>query len=590
MARSQVGRAGVALAWAITALPAMAAAAADLPPAAQVQTLADEYVALALEADPTPAYYDTLPLQRHDYLPRNGSADRARLEAREDAIWRQFNAIDAKSLAGDRRAELIHAQLRELIEASRGLRVCKAWEWNVNHMFGWQTVFTELAARQPVSTPALRQQALVRWGNLPGFIDTEIANLREGIADGRTAPKPVVGRVIKQIDGLLAAPPRESPLFAPGRQANDAAFAKQFETLIADRIQPALKRYRDFLANDYQPRARDTLGLSAMPDGEACYRAMLRQYTTLDRAPKAVFDLGEKTVNGNVVAVQEIGQSLFGTRDLKAIVKRVDEAPDNRFASADEQLAFSRQLLDSARAKSAPYFSTMPKQPAIVEPLKPEQRNTGVSSHYEPQPDESKPGVYRANLDHPEADRRGASEITLVHETWPGHHLQIALARTLGERHPLSVLAFNSAYVEGWARYSEALSEEAGIYTTPYARISRRLWPARGMVADPGIHVLGWTREQATTYMAESGRFSPETAAELVDRIAAMPGQLTAYDSGGLEIMALRRQAEAALGPDFDLRQFHDQVLGDGVVPLAFLRERVEAWIAQGKAQASKAK
>lgn len=589
MVRSQVGGAGGVLAWALLAsLQATAAPAPD--PAAQVTALADEYVALILQADPTPAYYDTLPLKRHDYLPRNSAADRARFDAGEDAIWRKFQTIDASALRDDRGAELVHAQMREFLETSRALRVCKAWEWNVNHMFGWQNTFTELAARQPVSTPQLREQALARWSSLPAFIDTEIANLREGVQDGRTAPKPVVARVVKQVDGLLAVAPRESPLFAPAREAKDAAFSRQFEALITDKIQPALKRYRDFLANEYQPRARDTLGLSAMPDGEACYRAQLRQYTTLDRAPKDVFALGEKTVNANVVAVQEIGQSLFGTRDLKAIVKRVDEAPDNRFASADEQLAFSRQLLDSAREKSAPFFSTMPKQPAIVEPLKPEQRNTGVSSHYEPQPDESKPGVYRANLDHPDADRRGAAEITLVHETWPGHHLQIALARTLGERHPMSVLTFNSAYVEGWARYSEALSEEAGIYTTPYARISRRLWPARGMVVDPGIHMLGWTREQATAYMAESGRFSPEMAAELVDRIAAMPGQLTAYDSGGLEIVALRNQAQAALGADFDLRQFHDQVLGDGVVPLRFLRERVEAWIAQRKAQAKTAR
>ena len=226
----------------------------------------------------------------------------------------------------------------------------------------------------------------------------------------------------------------------------------------------------------------------------------------------------------------------------------------------------------------------MPVQPAVVEPLKPEQRNTGVSSHYEPDPDDRKPGVYRINLDHPEADRRGAAEITLVHETWPGHHLQLALARGVGKRHPLSALAFNSAYVEGWARYSEALSEEAGIYTTPYAQISRRLWPARGMVVDPGIHMFGWTREQAVQFMAESGRFSPETSAEMVDRIAAMPGQLTAYDSGGLEIVALRREAEAALGDRFDLKQFHQRVLGDGVVPLAFLRERVQAWIAEEQA------
>lgn len=547
--------------------------------AKQVMALADEYVALALQYDPTPAYYEVLPLARHDYLPRNSVRDNARFDAQEDALWARLQRIDRTQL-DDQQAQLSYAQLRELLESSRGMRVCKAEGWNVNHMFGWQTAFTDLADRQPVATADERAQALVRWRTLPGFVDAEIANLRAGLEAGYSAPRPVVARVIKQLDGMLAMPPRESPFFAPGSKAGDEAFAREFEAVVARDIHPSLKRYRDFLANEYQPRARETIALSALPDGVACYRAMLRSYTTLDRAPKAVYDLGERTVADNVTRVQALGETMFGTRDLPTIVKRVDEAKDNRFASADEQLQFSRDLLDTARAKSAPYFMSLPTQPAVVEPLKPEQRGTGVSSHYEPDPDDSKPGIYRINLDHPDADRRGASEITLVHETWPGHHLQLAAARGVGKRHPLSALAFNSAYAEGWARYAEALSEEAGIYTTRYAQISRRLWPARGLVVDPGIHVFGWTRQQAVDFMAESGRFSPETAADLVDRIAAMPGQLTAYDSGGLEIFALRREAEAALGPRFDLREFHERVLGDGVVPLPFLRERVQAWIA----------
>lgn len=566
--------------------PAFAADKAAVDGSPQVMAMADELVALALEFDPTPAYYEVLPLARHDYLPRNSIPDNARLDAAEDALWARLQAIDPQRLS-DRRAQLAYAQMREILESNRALRACKAEEWNVNHMFGWQMNFTDLADRQPVGTADERTQALKRWRTLPAYIDTEIANLRAGLKDGYSAPKAVVARVVKQFDRMLAVEPRESPFFAPAKKAGDAAFAKEFEALVVGDIQPALKRYRDFLVNEYQPRARDTIALSALPNGEACYRAMLRSYTTLDRAPREVFDLGQRTVADNVARVQDLGLKMFDTRDVKLIVKRVDEARDNRFASADEQLQFSRGLLDRARELSAPYFATMPVQPAVVEPLKPEQRGTGVSSHYEPDPDDSKPGIYRINLDHPDADRRGAAEITLVHETWPGHHLQLALARGVGERHPLSALAFNSAYAEGWARYSEALSEEAGIYTTPYAQISRRLWPARGLVVDPGIHMFGWTRQQAVDFMAESGRFSPETAADMVDRIAAMPGQLTAYDSGGLEIFALRRQAEAALGERFDLKQFHQRVLGDGVVPLRFLRERVESWIAEQKPAAT---
>ncbi len=575
------------LGLAMTPVFAADKAADDASP--KVMAMADELVALALEYDPTPAYYEVLPLERHDYLPRNSADDNARLDAREDALWARLQAIDPQRLA-DRQARLSYAQMREILEANRGLRACKAEGWNVNHMFGWQMNFTDLAERQPVATAQERAQALARWRTLPAYVDEEVANLRAGLKAGYSAPKAVVARVIKQFDRMLAVGPRESPFFAPAAKAKDDAFAKRFEALVADEIQPALRRYRDFLANEYMPAARDTIALSALPDGEACYRAMLRSYTTLDRAPKEVYDLGQRTVADNVARVQDIGQEMFDTRDVKTIVRRVDEAGDNRFASADEQLQFSRGLLERARTLSAPYFATLPTQPAVVEPLKPEQRGTGVSSHYEPDPDDKRPGIYRINLDHPDADRRGAAEITLVHETWPGHHLQLALARGVGERHPLSALAFNSAYAEGWARYSEALSEEAGIYTTPYARISRRLWPARGLVVDPGIHVFGWTRQQAVDFMAESGRFSPEQSADMVDRIAALPGQLTAYDSGGLEIFALRREAEAALGERFDLRQFHQRVLGDGVVPLRFLRERVQAWVEETRSTTASAR
>jgi uncharacterized protein (DUF885 family) len=157
--------------------------------------------------------------------------------------------------------------------------------------------------------------------------------------------------------------------------------------------------------------------------------------------------------------------------------------------------------------------------------------------------------------------------------------MQAGLANMIGTS-PITKLTFNSGYVEGWARYSEALAEEAGMYRIPYALITRRLWPARGMVIDPGLHVMGWSRQQVIDFMVESGRFSAAEADDAVDRFAIQPGQVTAYDSGGLEIMALRREAEAALGARFDIRQFHQRVLENGAIPLTALRANISAWIA----------
>jgi uncharacterized protein (DUF885 family) len=393
-------------------------------------------------------------------------------------------------------------------------------------------------------------------------------------------PKSVVDRVLKQLDGMVSGKPEDLPFYAPAKRTDDAAFKTQLAQVMRDTVLPAITRYRDFIRNEYRAKARDSVALKDLPDGAACYAALLRNSTTLTRSPREVYELGQKTVAGNEAIVAEIGQRLFGTRDIKTIITKVDKEPNNHFGSEKELLDYSRAGLERARQLSAPLFARMPKQPAIIEPFPEYQRGTGVSSHYIPSTDTSKPGEYRIQLENWKVETRGSAEITLVHETWPGHHLQIALANELQPSHRIAKLGFNSAYLEGWGRYSERLAEEAGIYQTEYAKISRRIWPARGMVADPGMHLFGWTRQQTIDYLAATGRFGQAGAEDLIDRMAVMPAQLTSYDSGGLEIFALREQAERELGTTFDIRQFHSQVIDQGVVPLALLRENVEAWIA----------
>ena len=210
--------------------------------------------------------------------------------------------------------------------------------------------------------------------------------------------------------------------------------------------------------------------------------------------------LGEKTVKDNEQGVIALGSKLYGTKDVVEIIRRNNDAPENHFASPEELLASARSLLAIAIDKSRPYFVKLPEQHVVIEAPPAYQSGTGISAHYEVQPDVTKPGRYIEPTEEWKSATRGIGEITLVHEAVPGHHLQIALARELPQGSDLAKLADNSAYVEGWARYAERLSEEAGIYQTDYARISRRIWPARGMVVDPGIHAFGWSREKAIAY------------------------------------------------------------------------------------------
>lgn len=553
--------------------------AATPAPDAAMRTLADDYVAALLQADPMQAYLAGLDLAQHDRLEDRSPAARAAWQQREDAFRHRLDAIDPATLA-TAPARIAHGQLRELLAASIGTRTCRLPEWfGVNHMSGWHIDLPTYAAQQPVDTEAHRAEALARWRTFPQYVDVEIANLRTGLAHGYSMPRPVVERVLQQMAGLTATAPQDSDYAAPANNADDPAFRQAFLAVVRDDILPALARYETFLRNDYLPAARTTLAVTALPDGDTCYRALLRLHTTLDRTPQEVYDLGERTVAANVLAVQARGRALFGTGDIPEIVRRIAAAPDNRFASEDELLAFARDTNLRARDAIRPLFLQLPAQDASVEPFPPHERGSGRSSHYEPQDDIARPGIFRINLDHWQTEQRGTAEVTVAHENWPGHHLHIAHSRSTAASWPLAKIAYNSAHVEGWGRYAERLAEDAGVYRTPYAPISRRIWPARGMVADPGIHAFAWTREQATAYLVATGRYTADSAQAAIDRVAALPGQWTAYDSGGIEIAALRDMAEHELGAAFDLREFHAAVLDDGVVPLTVLRENVRRWI-----------
>ena len=328
--------------------------------------------------------------------------------------------------------------------------------------------------------------------------------------------------------------------------------------------------------------AREALAVTANPDGAACSEASRRAYTTRDRDGKAVFDLGRMTVKANRERVVALGMSSYGRKEFAAILEAAKNDPANAFESKEDVLTFAVDAVRRAERAMPLWVGRMPTQVAEVVPFPEHEEGTGRSARYEPGNDE-RPGRYRIPLHKPETQSRGNVETTAFHEVWPGHHLQVAAASAGAEKHAVTKLIWFSGPGEGWARYSEALAEEMGLYSTTSGPILRRAWPARGMVVDPGIHLFGWTREEAVAFMLESGRFSPEQADAMVDRIAILPGQLTAYDSGGLAIVALRREAEAALGDDFDIRTFHDRVLEHGTIPLGDLQRHIRAWLADAK-------
>lgn len=545
--------------------------------ATAITRVADSYYTRTLELQPETAYFAGIELARHDGLQDNSPAARLAAEAAIDELLAALEAVDSTALEG-RMEWITWAYMGQELRSRVAQRVCRTDLWNVNQMGGWHSGYAQIAQLQPVGTAPLRQQSIDRWSKMAAYIDQEIENLRSGLELGYSAPQTVVQRVIDQVDGLLSLETEDSPFFSPALRDGDEAFASATRSIVVEQIVPALNRYRDFLADTYMPQARSELSVTANPDGLACYEASLQAYTTLNRSGKEVYELGQATVAANKAAVLELGMTAYGLEDFRAIIERAKADPADSFSSKDELLQFSRDAVQRAESEMPNWIGRMPDVPVEVVPFEKHEEGKGMSAHYRPGNAE-RPGEYRIPLFEPENQSRGNAEATAFHEAWPGHHLQVAVGQSVEGLHPVTQIIWFSGPGEGWARYSEALAEEMGLYRTTTGPIQRRAWPARGMVVDPGIHLFGWSREEAIDFMMESGRFPENLGDQMVDRIAILPGQLTAYDSGGLEILALRKMAEEALGENFDIREFHDRILENGTIPLLQLRAHVEAWV-----------
>ena len=538
----------------------------------KLQGLADIYLEASLEQFQPFAYFSNLPLDRHDRFLDNRPESQARFEALQDDVLASLAAMSPT----DPEDRLFHARFTEYLEADIGTRICRLELWGVSHMFGPHSLLQSLVNNQPMATASEREQALARWQDAASWYEREPGNLERGLASGHTAPNRVVNRLVTQLANLVAIPVDDHPYLALAKRTDDEAFQTAFRDLLDNRLIPAIEGYVAYLRDDYANRTRESLALSAIPDGRACYAALYRRQTSLERTPEEVFELGSATVNRFKEEVSGLGTQIYGTRDFEGAVAAAKTDDRASIESPEQMLALYEAVAERSRVATTSLVHAMPTIPLVVEAIPEYQQGTGRSAHYQSGSND-RPGKFRYDPTTYENENAGSAEIVTVHEGYPGHHLQIALVHDREEYHPVERMFRNAAYTEGWARYAEALSEEVGIYQTDAALILRRAWPARGMVLDPALHILGWSNEELTRFAQESGRF--DDAAPLLDRMAIMPAQLTAYDSGALEILALRQLMQDQLGDNFDVRDFHQLILENGNVPLSELRRSVERYL-----------
>ena len=566
--------------------PAPVPVAAPERPDARVRELADAYLEGFFQRNPDQVTLYGVPGRHHDALPDNGFEALRAWQAKEDAWLAQARQIDPATIEAPP-LRGTYAIVREALESSIGVRVCRSELWTVSQFVnGWQVQDGYTVTIQPVGTDEARKEALARWSRLPQYVDTEIANLRDGLKAGYSAPKGNVRLVIGQMDTLIAAPTSESPFDSPSVRDQSPEFVTQFDLLVREQIVPAFKRYRDFLQKDYLPAAREAIGVSANPNGAACYDASVRYHSSLPMPANEVHALGLREVEHLDAEMKAIGERSFGVGDVPMLLQRARTEKRYLFKSPEDLIARSQLALSHARGRMHDWFGLRPKADVVIQRYPKFREKNGPNEYNPPAEDGSRPAVFLINAYEAGKKSRVGAESTAFHETIPGHHLQIAIALERKDIHPIGRYLGNSGYTEGWALYAERLADEMKLFSTDLDRLgmlSSQALRASRLVVDSGMHTLGWTRQQAIDFMLVHTAEDHADVVSEVDRYIIAPGQATAYMLGKLEIDRAREDAQRTLAQTFNIKSFHDRVLEDGAVPVSFLREKIRAWAAAAR-------
>jgi uncharacterized protein (DUF885 family) len=542
--------------------------------------LAERYFQVTMDAAPFDATMFGVPGWDAE-VPDLSEAAEAETDGRLADLQRRLAAIDAGRLVPQDRITL--AMLERGLADHRAELAARWPEVTVSATgSGIQTAVLGLVPKVSLATADQAADYLERCAKLAGCLDQAGDRLRAGLAKGRTPPALGVRAAVRQLDAYLAAVAGDDPLLTPTPPAGvDAGrFRDRLAEVVAGSVRPAMARYRDLLAGPVLERARpdDRCGLAHLGDGEAVYRAAVAHHTTTDRDPAELHRLGLDLVAGLAEEYRELGRRVLGTGDMDQVLARLRDDPGLRFATGAEILQSGRDALDRAVAALPAIVGRVPRAGCRVDEMSAYEARDAVLGYYQP-PAGGQPGVHWLNTSAPETRTRYEYEALAFHESVPGHHLQFALAQELEELPRFRRFGYVTAFSEGWALYTERLADELGLYSGDLERfgmLSFDSWRACRLVVDTGLHQLGWSRDQAVGYMLANSALTRTNIENEVDRYVAMPGQALAYMVGRLELVRLRERAQARLGDRFDLRAYHDLVLGTGGVPLSVLAEVVD--------------
>jgi uncharacterized protein (DUF885 family) len=520
--------------------------------------------------DATPAARDARDARERDWLARARAIDR-------DAL----TAVDRVSLD-----VFVHQRDQEVTQQDFG-----GWRtMSLGSQGGFHTELAQLLQMMPMRNALQVEQYLARLAAAPRRIDEEIVWLKRGIALGWVGPRPVLERVLGQIDAQLQAPLASSSFLEPLQRistemtaAQRAAYAERARATLQMQLLPALQRLRDFVAADYLAAAPADGALGGYPGGDAVYRAQIAVHTTLSLSARQLHDLGLREVARLQREIEGTYREAGFDGGVAQWVRHLNTDPKYFHTSGDALLAGYREIAKRIDPELPRLFAELPRMPYGVRAM-PAHRGADNADYYDgPALDGSRPGWFNANVQAWHKQPTWAMESLVAHEAVPGHHLQSARAVELGELPAFRRDVFFTAFVEGWALYAETLGTELGLYRdapSRFGHLQMQVFRAARMVVDTGIHAFGWSRERAIDYLVQHTALDRDLCAAEVDRYTSWPGQALAYMSGQLKIIELRDRSRAAMGEAFDIRRFHNVVLDQGALPLPVLERVVDEWIA----------
>jgi prolyl oligopeptidase len=556
-------------------------------PADSLHAVFAEYWEHEAERNPTDATYRG-DHRWSDRLEDLSAAARERDAAARRSLLERVRRIDRERLsAEDRLSSVIFDRL---LSEDLGALEFEPYLTPVSQQGGPHLSFAELPSFHPLDTLEHAEAYVARLRAFPGLVDQMIANLEQGIAKGVVAWRGSIEKSLPQVRELASAGPDGKHPMALAADAMGETIplaqreriAAAIEAALEEAVRPAYARLARFLEAEYLPACRTEPGVRALPRGEERYAFEVRRHTTTELSPTEVHDLGLREIARIRGEMETIREAVGFSGSLRDFFAHLRADPALHHTSTDRYLEEYRGILREMNARLPQLFGRLPRAACELKEMESWRAQAAPTAYYYSPPDDgSRPGYFYVNTYDLSSRPRYSMEALAYHEAVPGHHLQLALQQELELPDFRRHRGF-TAFVEGWGLYSERLPKEVGLYRDPYSDFGRLVfeaWRAARLVVDTGLHAFGWTRERAIEYLEANTALARHDIESEVDRYIASPGQALAYKIGEIRIRELRREAEEALGDRFDVRRFHDFVLGSGSLPLDVLTEAVHGWI-----------